>query len=185
MPIRQDPGARPPLQAFDPAHAALVSGWAVTPAEVRSWCGLSESPVSPAVVARWGEAEDVEAFLLLEAGVPVAYGELWLDEEEDEVELARLLVDPARRGTGVGRRLTRLLVERARQAHPELATICLRVLPDNHAGHRAYLAAGFQFVDAATEESWNAGQPAAYRWMVVPHTLQRGDEAADPPGRVS
>ncbi len=168
MSDREHQAGGSPLQAFDPSYAALVSTWASTPAEVRSWCGLLEAPVPPSVVAGWAATDDVEAFLLLEGDLPVAYGELWLDEEEDEVELARLLVDPARRGEGVGRRLTRMLGERARQAHPELATICLRVLPDNLAGHRAYLAAGLQFVDAATEEAWNAGQPAAYRWMVQP-----------------
>jgi GNAT superfamily N-acetyltransferase len=156
------------LVPFDATQAALVSSWAPTPSDVRSWCALPEAPVPPETVAGWSTAEDVEAFLLLDGEGPVAYGELWLDEEEDEVELARLLVDPARRGEGVGRRLTRMLGEHTRQAHPELATICLRVLPDNLAGQRAYLAAGLQFVDAATEEAWNAGQPAAYRWMVQP-----------------
>ncbi|QZY29252.1 GNAT family N-acetyltransferase [Nocardioides coralli] len=155
------------LQSFDPSLAATVSSWAPSAEEVRSWCARSEAPVPPEVVAGWGEADDVEAYLLVDDGTPAAYGELWLDEEEGEVELARLLVDPAGRGRGLGRRLTRLLAERAREAHPALATVCLRVLPDNVAGHRAYLAAGFAFVDAETEQAWNAGQPTAYRWMVL------------------
>lgn len=153
------------LQPFDPSQAALVTSWAPTLAEVRSWCARAEAPVPAEVVATWSEAADVEAFLLV-AESPVAYGELWVDVEEGEVELARLLVDPARRGAGVGRLLTRLLAEHARQAHPELGTVCLRVLPDNPAGHRAYLAAGFRFVDPDLEATWNAGQPRAYRWMV-------------------
>jgi GNAT superfamily N-acetyltransferase len=157
-----------PLEPFDPSLATLVSGWAPTEAEVRSWCARTGAPVPADVVASWSDAGDVEAYLLVDDGTPTAYGELWLDEEEGEVELARLLVDPDRRGTGVGRRLTRLLAERARQSHPELGTVCLRVLPDNPAGHRAYLAAGFAFVDAETEREWNAGQPTSYRWMVLP-----------------
>ncbi|WP_432479014.1 GNAT family N-acetyltransferase [Nocardioides sp. GXQ0305] len=156
------------LEPFPAAQAALVSGWAPTPGEVRSWCARSEAPVPPEVVASWGEADDVEAFLLVDDhGVPLGYGELWLDDDEGEVELARLLVDPARRGEGVGRRLTRLLAEQARDAHPDLPTVCLRVLPDNVAGHRAYEAAGLAFVDPDTEAAWNAGQPTAYRWMVL------------------
>ncbi|MGH3346292.1 MAG: GNAT family N-acetyltransferase [Nocardioides sp.] len=155
------------LVPFDAERATLVSSWAPTPEEVRSWCARAEAPVPPDVVAGWSTAEDVEAFLLLDVGSPVAYGELWLDEEEGEVELARLLVVPERRGQGVGRELTRQLAAAARKHHPELDTVCLRVRPENEAGHRAYTAAGFTFVDPATEAAWNQGQPTQYRWMVL------------------
>jgi len=152
---------------FDPARATLVSSWAPTAAEVLSWCALAEAPVPPEVISGWSTADDVDAFLLLDGEVPVAYGELWLDEEEGEVELARLLVAPERRGQGVGRTLTSLLAAAARDRHPHLETVCLRVRPENTAGHRAYEAAGFTFVDAATEAAWNLGQPTQYRWMVL------------------
>lgn len=152
---------------FDVARAALVSSWAPTPDEVRSWCALAEAPVPPEVVAAWSAAEDVEAYLLLAGAAPVAYGELWLDDEEGEVEIARLLVAPERRGQGVGRALTSLLAAAARERHPHLGNVCLRVRPENAAGHRAYEAAGFTFVDPATEAAWNQGQPTQYRWMVL------------------
>ena len=121
----------------------------------------------PEVISGWSAADDVDTFLLLDGEGPVAYGELWLDEEEGEVELARLLVAPERRGQGTGRALTSLLAAAARDRHPHLETVCLRVRPENTAGHRAYEAAGFTFVDAATEAAWNLGQPTQYRWMVL------------------
>ena len=152
---------------FGAARATLVSSWAPTPAEVLSWCARPEAPVPREVVAGWSAAEDVEAYLLLSGGSPVAYGELWLDDEEGEVELARLIVARDRRGQGVGRTLTRLLATAARQHFPDLDTVCLRVLPENDAGHRAYEAAGFAFVDPDTEATWNQGQPTQYRWMVL------------------
>jgi [ribosomal protein S18]-alanine N-acetyltransferase len=155
------------LVPFDAAQSTLVSSWAPTVWEVQSWCALPEAPVRPETVAGWSTAEDVEAFLLLDGQGPVAYGELWLDEEGSEVELARLLVAPERRGQGVGRALTSLLAGSARQHHPELDTVCLRVRPESTAGHRAYEAAGFTFVDPATEAAWNQGQPTPYRWMVL------------------
>ncbi len=37
----------------------------------------------------------------------VGYGELWLDAEENEVKLARLIVAPELRGRGLGQRLVR------------------------------------------------------------------------------
>ena len=153
---------------FDAERATLVSSWAPTPAEVLSWCAQPDAPVPPDVVAGWSAAEDVEAYLLLDGGGPVAYGELWLDEEEGEVELARLLVAPERRGQGIGRALTSRLATAARDRHPHLGTVFLRVRPENAAGHRAYQAAGFTFADPATEAAWNQGQPTQYRWMVLP-----------------
>jgi ribosomal protein S18 acetylase RimI-like enzyme len=98
----------------------------------------------------------------------VAYGELWLDDEEGEVELARLLVSPERRGRGVGRALVRELVDRARNTHPELSDVILRVRPENAQAIRAYVAAGFVDVPADEQATWNAGQRFAYHWMVVP-----------------
>lgn len=93
----------------------------------------------------------------------MAYGELWVDAGEREVELARLLVAPAHRGRGIGRRLTRLLVERARRIHP-------RVFPRVHADHtaalRCFAAAGIRRVSAAEEARWNRDQPIPYAWMV-------------------
>jgi ribosomal protein S18 acetylase RimI-like enzyme len=158
------------LVPFEPRRAARVASWAATPAEVRAWCARDEAPVPAAVVAAWAAAADVEAFLLLDAGAdggeePVAYGELWVDEAEGEVELARLIVDPAHRGRGVGRALARALAARARDDHPALPLVALRVLPDNAAALRAYAAAGFVRVDPPTEAAWNAGQPVAWAWM--------------------
>lgn len=159
------------LQPFHPRWSETVSAWAPSADEVRAWCARDAAPVPPDVVAGWSTADDVEAYVLIgdtDDGEPVAYGELWLDEDEREVELARLLVAPAHRSRGLGRKLAALLTEVAREAHPDLPTVCLRVLPDNVSAQRAYQAAGFVSVDEATESAWNAGQPTSYCWMVIP-----------------
>jgi len=57
---------------------------------------------APATVAGLGRADDVLARMLAVDGPPVAHGELWIDDVEQEVELARLLVDPALRGQRLG-----------------------------------------------------------------------------------
>ncbi|WP_146009406.1 hypothetical protein [Deinococcus planocerae] len=53
------------------------------------------SPPSPEVVLAWQRdaVVEVRSFVLVR-GEPLAYGELWIDREEQEVELARLIVDP-------------------------------------------------------------------------------------------
>jgi RimJ/RimL family protein N-acetyltransferase len=161
---------RMPLQPFDAAHAALVASWAVGDEVVRAWCAVDDDSVPADVVAGWSQADDVEAFVFadVDGGPLVAYGELWLDDEEGEIELARLLVAPERRGQGVGRVLVRALVERARQTHPELPDVILRVRPENEQGIRAYAAAGFVAVPADEQATWNQGQRFAYHWMVLP-----------------
>jgi len=160
-----------PLQSFDPSQAALVASWAAgDEAVVRAWIAIEADAVPAHVVAGWSEADDVEAYLftLDDDGPYVAYGELWLDDEEGEVELARLLVAPEHRNRGVGRELVRELVDRARTTHPELPEVILRVQPENARAIRAYRAAGFVDVPADEQATWNEGQRFAYHWMVRP-----------------
>jgi aminoglycoside 6'-N-acetyltransferase len=149
------------LTGFGPADSGTVAGWARTPAEARLWC--SRETVVAADVTAWSAAGDVSAYALREAGALVGYGEVWVDDEEREAELARLIVDPDRRGRGLGRTLVRLLLERARLAYPD---VFLRVHPANAAALRCYVAAGLRRVPPGAEAAFNAGQPVPYVWLV-------------------
>jgi len=154
------------LVGFDVAHAATVAGWPLSAAESTQWCGLGEFPVPPDVVAAWSEPEDVRAFLLTADSRPVGYGELWRDDDKDGVEIARLIVAPEHRGRGAGRHLVTALADLARQHCTGL--VFLRVHPDNDRAARLYLSAGFRPLDATTAAEWNAPQPVAYQWLVLP-----------------
>ena len=81
-------------------------------------------PVPGDEVRGWWEPDYVDSWVMVDDGRLIAYGELWLDEEEDEVELARLIVDPAVRGQGHGKRLTQELMAKAADA--DLTTTMLR-----------------------------------------------------------
>ncbi len=146
--------------------AATVASWSTSAAEAAAWVS-SPVPVTADVVLGWWGRADVTARLLRDPlGVPVAYGEVWDDEEEDEVELARLIVDPARRREGVGRRLVEVLLD---LAHQHGRSDCfLRVVPDNTAARALYRSTGFVEVDEASMAEWNAGQPTSYVWMQHP-----------------
>lgn len=148
------------LRPFAPPDAPVVAGWAGSAAEVWQWC--SRTSVSGDVVAGWAARPGVAAYGLEDDGELVAYGELWLDDEDEGVELARLVVAPARRGRGVGRTLVARLVERARQHHP---AVFMRVHPDNAVALRSYAGAGFVPVSAAEAAAWNVGQPTQYVWL--------------------
>jgi ribosomal protein S18 acetylase RimI-like enzyme len=102
-------------------------------------------------------------FVWFEGDAPIGYAEIWEDREEDEAELARIVIAPAARGRGEGRRLTRALADEARRRG--FAEVWLRVVPDNVAAIRAYGAAGFTRATAEQELEFNVGQPKVYVWM--------------------
>jgi len=148
------------LVAFSPGRAALVAGWAASADEADMWCSRAEHPFPPDVVAGWAAQPDVTAYLLVAEGEPIAYGEVWSDEEEGEAELARLIVSPSARGRGVGRALTVALV-----AHAGYDDIFLRVRPDNVIALATYRSAGFEDVAPELQAEWNAPQPRPYAWL--------------------
>lgn len=148
------------LLPFTPPMAGRVASWPTDAAERRAWC--SADAVSAADVAGWSAASDVEALVLTDGDQPVAYGEIWIDEEEGEVELAHLIVAPGRRCRGIGRRLVDELTTRGVHHH---ATVAMRVRPENLAAQRCYTAAGFSRASPTDEDAWNDGQPVAYVWM--------------------
>lgn len=152
------------LRPADASYAETIARWARTPNEVLQWCGHPECPVPVEVIRSWAADDGVQAFALYDEGVLTAYGELWVDHDEQEVELARLIVDPARRGRGVGRRLAALLADRARASY---ADVFLRVHPDNAAALRSYAAAGFGPVPQADQAQWNRGQALEYCWLAL------------------
>ncbi|WP_432488651.1 GNAT family N-acetyltransferase [Kineococcus sp. SYSU DK018] len=59
----------------------------------------------------------------------------------DAVRLGRVLIDPAQRGRGLGRRLIVLAIDQAR--HQGAARIDLGVLAENHTAHHVYATLGF------------------------------------------
>jgi [ribosomal protein S18]-alanine N-acetyltransferase len=132
------------LQTFTGPAAGLVAGWAQSADEALKWC-------------------DVRAQLLWVDGVPVGYGELWLDAEENEVELARIIIAPERRRTGLGQTLVRNLVAQAVTAG--YRDVFMRVRPDNAAALSSYRAAGFVPVATELAGSWNEAQPFDYVWL--------------------
>ena len=152
------------IELFDSRAAETIAGWAGDAAASMLWCSLPA--VSRETVETWASSPSVEAFVLREADRVVAYGEVWVDADEQEVELAHLIVDPSQRGSGLGTQLVVGLVEQARRHYPMVA---LRVHSRNDVAIRCYAAAGFERVSAAEEAEWNVAQPVDYVWMTHRH----------------
>lgn len=149
------------LIPFDQSHAALVLSWPRTSLELSSWAALSQPP-SPSIFEEWLANPDSYGWLLV-SDVPVAYGELWASEADDEVELAHILVSPHHRSQGVGRKLVQPLLEQATQFG--VSTAWVRVVPENHLAIRCYSAAGFVPVADDQQAELNAPQPRTYSWL--------------------
>lgn len=146
------------MRSFEKADAEVVANWPTSESEIRLWC--SRDDISADVITAWADAET--AYCLEEDGELIAYGEIWIDPDEEEVELAHLIVRPSSRGRGVGRRLIAELVAEGLQHYP---AIFLRVHPDNATALRSYLGAGFVEVPTAEADEWNRDQPTPYRWL--------------------
>jgi|SRR5215813_11100109 len=152
------------LRSFPAELAGVVSGWTQTDEEVFMWCGAGAAPVTAEQIRAWARGVGVQPFGLYRGNRLVAYGELWVDDDEAEVELARLIVDPGERGQGLGRYLAAELARLARFRHPR---VFLRVHRGNIAALRCYAAAGFEPVGSDQAAIWNVGQPVDYVWLIA------------------
>ncbi len=153
------------LRPFPADSASVVSGWATTDEEVLMWCSHPAAPVPTDQINAWAQEDGVQPFGLYRDDRLVGYGELWVDDDEAEVELARLIVDPAERGQGLGRHMVTGLADLARSRYPR---VFVRVHPDNIAAQRCYAAAGFDPVEPHQAAEWNACQPIDYIWLSAP-----------------
>ncbi len=70
------------LRPFPADSAEVVSGWARTREEVIMWCGRPAASVPAAQINAWAREDGVQPFGLYRDGRLVAYGELWIDDDE-------------------------------------------------------------------------------------------------------
>lgn len=151
------------LRPHRPADSLQIAAWVESPTELQAWASIDEWPPASALFERWHADPDVHPFVLTDGGETVGYGEVWHDADEHEAELAHIIVDPAARNRGHGRRLTELLAAEAGRAGFD--DVYLRVVPANAAAVACYRSAGFQPLAAEQQRLFNEGQPQSYIWM--------------------
>lgn len=152
------------LRRFSAEDATTIATWPRSLTEARWWAGPKTSlPLPLEVVQDWHSEPDVHPYMLSDGVTPLGYGELWVDGDEQEVDLARLIVAPDHRGHGLGVWLVSFLVEEARRT--DYPRVFLRVFPENQIAIACYARAGFTAVTSAEQEVFNQGQPVEYCWM--------------------
>ena len=150
------------LQPFDIAHGTRVRTWAEASGEFSSWASPPTLDEFRAVLAD----PEIRAYLLQRGSTPIAYAELWIESDSDEVELARIIVDPHVRNRGVGTALVNLLLQQSRSLPGKTAWV--RVEPRNAAALACYAKVGFVRTSVGEELTFNERQPRAYQWLKHP-----------------
>lgn len=149
---------------FRESFASEIVRWPRSAKEAHAWCSHAGASLPGVEVFKsWHADPDVHPYVLLYEGRPVAYGEIWADPVEQEIELARLIVAPAKRGQGLGQHFVGELLSRSIPFGFSRAYV--RVAPDNLTAIGCYRKAGFTRLTGDEELILNAKQPTAYVWM--------------------
>jgi ribosomal protein S18 acetylase RimI-like enzyme len=140
-----------------------VLGWIGSADELEAWASSRDFPPRQGLLREWHRDPEVHPFLLFAGDRVCGYGEVWEDRDENEAELARIVVAPEERSRGVGRQLVRLLTARATAVG--FHDVWMRVVPWNAAALASYAAAGFVRASPEEEARFNRGQPYEYVWL--------------------
>ncbi|MGE6489215.1 GNAT family N-acetyltransferase [Paenisporosarcina sp. NPDC076898] len=117
----------------------LIADWLQN--DTDCFYATGEDVYSAEMYRSWYEASDQFGYILLKEDQPVAYGEIWEDVEERDLELAHLIVHPSYRNKGIGKQLVRMLQKEC-LAFP-YPWIYLRIEPENSRAQKCYAGAGF------------------------------------------
>lgn len=119
---------------------------------------IGHEPFTHKDFVTWMDADEQRLWVLESESDPVGYGEVWIDDEERDTELAHLVVAPEHRGKGLGVDLVKLLFTEA--THAGYPFVYMRVSPENERALACYRRAGFE-VMATLPDRW----PREYVWM--------------------
>ncbi len=110
--------------------------------EADNYMATNKRIIEKADIFSWFKTPDQIPFVAYEEDIPTAYGEIWVDEEEGDLELAHLITSQEMRGQGYGRKLVEDLLEEAKTFPYD--DIFIRVLPENTRAIKLYKSFGFE-----------------------------------------
>lgn len=140
--------ARADLVPYTPDYAGQVRSWIDCEETYDLVCRGVDFPPPDDVVDSW-QRKGVRSYLLFSHSRPVAYGELWERKAEQAVEVAHLLVEPAKRGEGYGTRLLELIFDRGGSLS-WVRKVLINLYHQSPEALGCYLKAGFDLIGTST-----------------------------------
>jgi ribosomal-protein-alanine N-acetyltransferase len=139
------------IREATPADLKTVISWIPDATACRTWAGpLVRFPLYPEDLAHDIEFGPGNSYCRVAAGDIIAFGQL-IRKDAKRLHMARVIVAPEKRASGVGGEWCRALIGLARQQGCE--TISLNVYRDNAVALRLYAGAGFsEVVDKSTPD---------------------------------
>jgi ribosomal protein S18 acetylase RimI-like enzyme len=90
----------------------------------------------------WLDAKDQHGYVLIKNEKVIAYGEIWVDDDENDLELAHIIVHPDYRNKGIGKTFIQLLLNQCSEmTYP---WIYMRMVPENEKAMNCYKGVGFE-----------------------------------------
>jgi ribosomal protein S18 acetylase RimI-like enzyme len=134
------------LREVSEADVGTLMQWFPNDEDIKIWGGPSfRSPFTRDTFfedIHWGQ---IASFGLFDSNHTLTgFGQLY--DREQRIHLARLVVDPARRGAGLGRRLTAMLMEAGCERY-SYEQFSLFVYRDNEPAYQCYRSLGFEVTD--------------------------------------
>jgi ribosomal protein S18 acetylase RimI-like enzyme len=149
------------FRKFQASDSNEIGDWEVSRTDLLFWANIQDAGLDlKERMKEWHSDPDVSAYILEDGSKIVAYGEIW--KETQEVELARLIVNPHIRGYGFGKILLAKLLEKAKGFNQR---IWLRVHPKNTFALTLYQRNGFSLVGEDRQETFNQGQTIQFIWL--------------------
>lgn len=133
----------PVLRPAGAAEAAVALAWTPRDEDLRRWAG-PDTRCPPTPESFWQDINnrDAHSFALeLPGAGQVGFGQVRYREQRFG-HLARVIVSPAQRGRGLGRRLCTALMREALRLHP-IEAFSLYVFPDNLPACELYRSLGY------------------------------------------
>ncbi|MFQ5498083.1 MAG: GNAT family N-acetyltransferase [Candidatus Zixiibacteriota bacterium] len=127
---------------YNADYAQAVRSWIDSKMTLYNVSRGTDFPPAQDVVESW-QRTDVSSFLLISAGLPVAYAELWRRPLEVALEIAHLLVSPEHRLSGFGTTMLKLLCDRA-SGKSRVERVLVNLYNENEAALACFLKAGFE-----------------------------------------
>lgn len=131
------------LRPFTPLDDATLVGWVRTAEELFLFTGpMLTFPLDVAQLDGLRANPDLTQFAAVVDEVVVGHIEL-VSTGAESARVARVLIDPAHQGEGLGERLMRAVITEARERG--IRTLALRVIPSNTRAIALYEKLGFEF----------------------------------------